>query len=139
MLTNHTDITLFCSKQMGREKVWSRHELRDVNFHGTDQLLVSDKEVKRAEEYVIRISAAALVRYVDKATYKALPVEETLNCFTLKKGDYIVKGVVDKGVVDVDVSSSADIIKNFDALEIVSVTENLSASPFSQHVKLVVK
>lgn len=134
MFTNHTDITLFCSKQMGREKVWSRHELRNVNFHGTDQLLVGDKEVKRAEDYIIRVPAAALVHYVDKATYKALPVEETFNCFTLKKGDYIVKGIV-----DVDVSSSTDIIKNFDALEIVSVTENLSASPFSQHIKLVVK
>lgn len=134
MFTNHTDITLFCSKQMGREKVWSRHELRNVNFHGTDQLLVGDKEVKRAEDYIIRVPAAALDHYVDKATYKALPVEETFNCFTLKKGDYIVKGIV-----DVDVSNPTDIIKNFDALEIVSVTENLSASPFSQHIKLVVK
>lgn len=134
MFTNHTDITLFCSKQMGREKVWSRHELRNVNFHGTDQHLIGDKEVKRAEDYIIRVPAAALTHYVDKATYKALPVEETFNCFTLKKGDYIVKGIV-----DVDVSSSTDIIKNFDALEIVSVTENLSASPFSQHIKLVVK
>ena len=60
MFTNHTDITLFCSKQMGREKVWSRHELRNVNFHGTDQLLVGDKEVKRAEDYIIRVPAAAL-------------------------------------------------------------------------------
>ncbi len=134
MFTNHTDITLFCSKQMGREKVWSRHELRDVNFHGTDQLLVSDKEVKRAEEYIVRVPGSALEHYVDNSTYKALPVEETFNCFTLKKGDYIVKGIVDG-----DVSSSGDIIKNYDALEIVSVTENLSASPFSQHIKLVVK
>lgn len=134
MFTNHTDITLFCSKQLGREKVWSRHELRNVNFHGTDQLLVGDKEVKRAEDYIIRVPAAALEHYVDKSTYKALPVEETFNCFTLKKGDYIVKGIV-----DIDVSSSTDIIKNFDALEIVSVTENLSTSPFSQHIKLVVK
>ena len=43
MFTNHTTITLFCSKQMGREKLWSKHTLRDVNFHGADQMLVSDK------------------------------------------------------------------------------------------------
>lgn len=134
MLTNRTNITLFCSKQLGREKVWSKHELRDVNFYGTDQLLVGDKEIKRAEEFIIRVSAVALEHYVDKTTYKALPADEIDNCFTLKKGDYIVKGIV-----DVDVSSSADIIKNFDALEIISVTDNLSASPFSQHIKLVVK
>lgn len=134
MLTNHTTITLFCSKQMGREKLWCRHILPDVNFHGTDQLLVGDKEVKVNEEYIIRIPSVALKNYVDRATYKALSAEETFNCFTLKKGDYIVKGVA-----DYDVSSSADIIKNFDALEITSVTENLNASSFSKHIKLVVK
>lgn len=134
MFTNHTDITLFCSKKVGREKVWSVHHLKDVNFHGSDQLLVADKEVKRAEEYIIRIPSSALEHYVDSTTWKALPIEETFNCFTVNKGDYVVKGLV-----DCDVSSSADIIKNFDALEIVSVTENLSASPYSQHIKLVVK
>lgn len=134
MFTNHTTITLFCSKQMGREKLWSRHILSDVNFHGTDQLLVSDKEVKRSEEYIIRVPDSALEKYVDKATYKAMPADEAYNCFTLKKGDYIVKGKVDCEVI-----SSADIIKNYDALEIVSVTENLNASSYSKHIKLVVK
>ena len=47
MFTNHTTVTLFCSKTLGREKLWSKHILADVNFHGADQLLVSDKEVKR--------------------------------------------------------------------------------------------
>lgn len=134
MFTNHTTITLFCSKQMGREKLWSRHILYDVNFHGTDQLLVSDKEVKRSEEYIIRVPDSALEKYVDKATYKAMPADEAYNCFTLKKGDYIVKGKVDCEVI-----TSADIIKNYDALEIVSVTENLNASSYSKHIKLVVK
>lgn len=134
MFTNHTDITLFCSKKVGREKIWTGHHLRDVNFHGSDQLLVADKEVQRAEEYIVRVPSSALDSYVDSTTWKALPVEETFNCFTINKGDYIVKGLV-----DTDVSSSADIIKNFDALEVISVTENLSASPYSQHIKLVVK
>ncbi len=134
MITNRTSITLFCSKQIGRDKIWNRHYLKNVNFHGSDQLLIADKEVKRAEEYIIRIPSYELEHYVDKVTYKALPVEETFNCFTLKKGDYIVKGLVEN-----DVASSGDIVKNYDALEIVSVTENLSASPYSQHIKLVVK
>lgn len=134
MFTNHTNITLFCSKQTGREKVWTSHKLYDVNFHGSDQLLVGNKEVKRDEEYIIRIPMSALKNYVDKSTHKALPVEETFNCFTLKKGDYIVKGIVDP-----DFSSIGEILKNYEAREIVSVTENLSASPFSQHIKLVVK
>lgn len=119
---------------MGRDKIWSRHHLKNVNFHGSDQLLIADKEVKRDEEYIIRIPSYELEHYVDKVTYKALPIEEAFNCFTLKKGDYIVKGLVENDVV-----SSGDIVKNYDALEIVSVTENLSASPYSQHIKLVVK
>lgn len=134
MFTNHTNITLFCSKAMGREKVWTSHKLYDVNFHGSDQLLVGDKEVKRDEEYIIRVPASALEHYVDKATYKALPADEAFNCFTLKKGDYIVKSLVEP-----DFSVISEILKNYEALEIVSVTENLSASPFSQHIKLVVK
>lgn len=136
MLTNHTNITLFCSKQLGREKLWTKHYIIDVNFHGTDQLLVGDKEVKRAEEYIVRIPNSALDHYVDKSTYKALPADEAENCFTLKKGDFIVKGFV-----DTDVSSSADIIKKPDAFEIVSVTENIYASVsfYSKHIKLVVK
>ena len=90
--------------------------------------------MERSEEYTVRIPYDALDNYVDNRTYKALPVEETFNCFTLKKGDYITKDSV-----DCDVSSSAEIIKNYEALEIVSVTENLSASPYSKHIKLVVK
>lgn len=134
MFTNHTTVTLFCSKTLGREKLWSKYTLRDVNFHGADQLLVSDKKVKRSEEYIIRVPHSALENYVDKATYKAMPADEAYNCFTLKKGDYIVQGEV-----DCDISNAADLIKNYDALEIVSVTENLNASNYSKHIKLVVK
>ena len=134
MFTNNTEITLFCSKKLGREIIWNKHQIKNVNFHGSDQLLVGDKEVERSEEYTVRIPYDALDNYVDNRTYKALPVEETFNCFTLKKGDYITKDSV-----DCDVSSSAEIIKNYEALEIVSVTENLSASPYSKHIKLVVK
>lgn len=61
MFTNHTDITLFCSKQIGRERIWSRHELRDVNFHGTDQLLVGDKEVKRAGVLGTKIGSGEVI------------------------------------------------------------------------------
>ena len=77
---------------------------------------------------------SALENYVDKATYKAMPADEAYNYFTLKKGDYIVQGEV-----DCDISNAADLIKNYDALEIVSVTENLNASNYSKHIKLVVK
>lgn len=98
---------------MGREKLLSKHTLRDVNFHGADQMLVSDKEVKRSEEYIIRVPHSALENYVDKATYKAMPADEAYNYFTLKKGDYIVQGEV-----DCDISNAADLIKTMTHLKL---------------------
>lgn len=134
MFTNHTAVTVFCSKKIGREKVWTRRVLQNVNFYGRDQLLISDKEVNRNEEYVVRIPVSQLEQYVDSYTWKALATEEINNFFTFNKGDYIVKGVVNE-----DVSSSTDIIKNHNAFEITEITENLNASVYSQHIKLVVK
>lgn len=136
MFTNHSNITVFSSKKIGRETFWNAAYLENVNFYGSDQLLVGDKEVKTSDEYIVRVPDAVLqrYRYVDPRTYKSLPLEETSNCFTLQKGDYIVKGYV-----DINVSSSADIIQNCEAMKIVSVTENLNASAYSRHIKLVVK
>lgn len=134
MLTNHTNITVFCSKKYGRETIWTAHQITDVNWHGSDQLLVGDKEVKKSDNYIIRIPNAALTNYVDKATHKALQLDEIQNCYTLKKGDYVVKGLIDG-----DVSSSADILKLDDVYQIIEVVENLTASNFSKHIKLVVK
>ena len=53
---------------------------------------------------------------------------------SLKKGDYIAIGEIED-----EVSSSTDIITRYNAFEIVKVVDNLSASPYSAHIKLVVK
>lgn len=134
MFTNHTAITLFCCKKLGRQKTWKRQVLRDVNFHGTDQLLIGDKEVSRDEEYVIRVPAAELERYVDTYTWKAMTEEETSNFFTFNKGDYVVKGIVED-----DITSPTDLLQNYEAYEITQITENLKATAYSRHIKLVVK
>lgn len=134
MLTNHTTITLFCCKKLGRQKIWRRHVLSDVNFHGTDQLLIGDKEVSRNEEYVIRVPAAELEGYVDTYTWKAMAEEETSNFFTFNKGDYVVKGIVED-----DVTSPTELLQNYEAYEITQITENLKATAYSRHIKLVVK
>lgn len=134
MFTNHSTVTLFCSKKVGREKTWTRHILPDVNFHGSDQLLISTHEANSNDEYIIRVPAAALEEYVDSATWKALSVDEAENFFTFQKGDYIVKGIAEN-----DVNTSAEILKNYETYEILRITENLKASKYSQHIKLVVK
>lgn len=134
MFTNHTNITVFCSSKFAHETVWTAHPIKDVNWHKSDQLLVGDKEVKNSDECIIRIPNAALTGYVDKATYKSLQPDELQNYFTLKKDDYVVKGLI-----DCEVSSSAEILKMNDCYKIVEVTENLSASLYSKHIKLVVK
>ena len=63
-----------------------------------------------------------------------LSVDETFDKFTLKKGDYVAKGLIDD-----DVSTSAEIIKKYEAYQITAVSVNLSTSDFSKHIKLVVK
>lgn len=134
MFTNHTAITLFCCKKLERQKTWKRQVLRDVNFHGTDQLLIGDKEFSRNEEYVVRVPASELEQYVDAYTWKALTEEEIPNFFTFSKGDYIVKGIV-----EMDISSPTELLQNYEAFEITQITENLNASAYSRHIKLVVK
>ncbi len=135
MMTNHKTITLFCSKSSGRTKSWIRKVLRDVNVFETDQLLINDKEVKASDELIVRIPAASLGGdYVDSCTWKGLTADEALSFFTLKKGDYIVHGEIED-----DVSTSADIVSLDDSYEIIKVTDNLSASEYSAHIKLVIK
>lgn len=135
MFTNNTRITVFTSKKQGRETFWSAAYLENVNFHGQDRIIVADKNVSTSDEYVIRIPNSVLqaTHYVDPSTYKSLPLEETENCYTLKKGDFVVKGFVDFDVITVK-----DIL-DAGGMKITQVTENLSASAFSQHIKLVVK
>lgn len=134
MLTNHTNITVFCSKKVGRETIWNAFKLTDVNWHGTDQAIVGNQEIESSDSYIVRIPNNNLQNYVDKATYKEMPIEEISNCYTLKKDDYIVKGLV-----DCDINSSAEILRLDDVYRISEVVENLSASCFSRHIKVVVK
>lgn len=103
MLTNNTRITVFCSKKQGRETFWFATVLDGVNYHGKDQIIVADKNVSASDEYVIRIPDSVLqtTHYVDPSTYKSLPLGESDNCYTLKKGDYVVKGLVDLDVITV--------------------------------------
>ena len=135
MLTNNTRITVFTSKKQGRETFWFATVLDGVNYHGRDQIIVADKNVSASDEYVIRIPDSVLqtTHYVDPSTYKSLPLGESDNCYTLKKGDYVVKGLV-----DLDVITVKDIL-DAGGQQITQVTDNLSASAFSKHIKLVVK
>lgn len=135
MLTNNTRITVFCSKKQGRETFWFATVLDGVNYHGRNQIIVADKNVSASDEYVIRIPDSVLqtTHYVDPSTYKSLPLGESDNCYALKKGDYVVKGLV-----DLDVITVKDILDT-GGQQITQVTDNLSASAFSKHIKLVVK
>ena len=135
MKTNDKIITVFCSKTIGRGKTWSKMILRNVNIHATNQVLINDKVMVSADEIIIRIPKASLPDgYVDPYTWKGLSAEDALSFFTLKKGDYIVPGEIED-----EVSSSTDIVTRYNPFEILKVVDNLSASPYSAHIKLVVE
>lgn len=57
MLTNHTNITVFCSSKFNRETVWTAHQIENVNWHKSDQMLVGDKEVKNSDECSVPLSS----------------------------------------------------------------------------------
>lgn len=134
MMTNHKTITLFYSKAIGRSKTWLHTVLHDVNLHESDQLIVNEKEMTSSDEVIIRIPASLLEHYVDPYTWKGLSAEDASSFFTLKKGDFVALEEIDD-----EVSSSTDIITRYNAFEIVKVVDNLCASPYSAHIKLVVK
>ena len=135
MFTNQSCVTVFTSKRQGRDTYWYRTILKDVNYHGYDQLQVADKGVKDLDTYVVRVPDDVLTanHYVDNVTWRSLPLNEADSCFTLKKGDYVVKGSV-----DIDNINEKTIL-DAGGMKIMQVTENLSASPYSKHVKMVIK
>lgn len=135
MITNHANVTIFCSKQVGREKIWIAKQICDVNLHSSEKLVTGDKEITHSDECIIRIPYASLGNdYVDSSVWTAASIGELLDKFTVKKGDYIVKGLV-----ECNVTSSAEIIKNHEAYQVISVSANFCCSEFSKHIKLVVK
>lgn len=119
MLTNGTNITIFNKKQVGRETVWLRTQIQNVNLHGTAKVELADKGLISADEFIIRIPAASIA--------------ENKN-FTVQKGDCIVIGLIDD-----DIQGLADLMKKYDVLTVMSVTNNLSASEYSRHIKVVCK
>ena len=127
-------MTLFCCKKLGRQRVWVRHILNDVNFHGADQLLIADKEVRRHEEFTIRVPVSELDQYVDAYTWKALAAEEIQGCFTFGRGDYLVKGIVEE-----DIGAPTELMQDHQVYEIVRITENLRGTAYSRHIRLVVQ
>lgn len=133
MLAN-ANITIYNRKKINRSDVWLRTNLIGVNLHGEAELIVGDKNLKAADKYIIRIpdSVECDKTFVDNRTFKALSVEETDNCYTVQKGDVIVKGIIDD-----DITSSSQLQSKYDVLTVLSVTDNRRDSSYTSHIRLV--
>lgn len=133
MLTN-ANITVYNKKKVNRSEMWFRVHLLGINFHGEAELIVSDKDLKAADKYVIRIpdSVTSDKKFVDNRTFKALSAEEIDNCFTLQKGDIVVKDLVED-----DITSPSQLSDKYDVLTVLSVTDNRRESSYTSHIKLV--
>lgn len=137
MFTNHTDITIFNKKQVGRNELLRKTCLRDVNLHGTAKVQVGEKGLISSDEFIIRIhpdSWSEDKELIDGNDWKTRDINELYNVFTVQKGDYIVIGLV-----EAEINSLADLIQRYDVLTVISVTNNMSSSPYSRHLKVVCK
>ena len=137
MLTNNKYVTIYNKKNQGRSTLWFKTIIHGVNIHSTVKSTVGDKELKTANEHIIRIPERAYSEnknYIDPLTFKGLSFEEIDNCFTIQNGDLIVEGVIDD-----DIQSSSELLQKYDVMVVVSATNNLSASPYSRHIKVVCK
>lgn len=133
MLTN-ANVTIYNRKKINRSDVWVRTNIMGVNLHGEAELIVGDKDLKAADKYIIRIPDSAVCdkTFVDNRTFKALSVEETDNCYTVQKGDMIVKGIVDD-----EITSPSQLQDKYDVLTVLSVTDNRRGTSYTSHIKLV--
>lgn len=57
-------------------------------------------------------------------------MEETDNCYTVQKGDVIVKGIIDD-----DITSSSQLQSKYDVLTVLSVTDNRRDSSYTSHIR----
>lgn len=133
MLAN-ANITIYNRKKINRSDVWLRTNLIGVNLHGEAELIVGDKDLTAADKYIIRIpnSVECDKTFVDNRTFKALSVEETDNCYTVQKGDVIVKGLIED-----EITSPSQLQEKYDLLTVLSVTDNRRGSSYTSHIKLV--
>lgn len=133
MLTN-ANITIYNRKKINRSDVWVRTNITGVNLHGEAELIVGDKDLKAADKYIVRIPDSVVCdkTFVDSRTFKALSMDETDNCYTLQKGDVIVKGIIDD-----EITSPSQLQDRYDVLTILSITDNRRESSYTSHIKVV--
>lgn len=137
MLTNDKFITVYNKKMFGRNTMWLRTNISGVNIHGTVKANVGDKTLNTADEFIVRIPSKAFANgkvFIDDKTFRGYSVEELENYFTVQKGDLIVEGIIED-----DIQNSGELLQSHNVMTVVSVTNNLSASPYSRHIKVVCK
>lgn len=137
MITNNTNITIYNKKMVGRNTMWLRTCIKGVNLFKVTKTSVGDKERTSADEITIRIPGNAFSQnkfFIDDIQFKSKSPQEIANYFTVQKGDLIVKDIIDD-----EIQNSGELLQNYDVMTVVSVTNNLSASPYSRHIKVICK
>lgn len=135
MLTN-ANITIYNAKKVDGETVYPHTQIRGVNVSGIDAITLAGKNVEDDGRYTVRIPKLADTgnkQYVDPVTYKCLPASDLDNYWTIKKGDMLVKGLVDD-----DVSSPGELTKLYGdrALKVMGVVDNRRLSDEVSHLRV---
>lgn len=133
-----TEVATLLNSQMDAETgydVYNATVIKGVSWHNTVAATVSTSGLLAANQYIVRIPADADFggkSYVDPIAYKTA---DPSACFTLQRGDLLVKGIIGE-TNNIKLSSIQE--RCAEGFTVLSVTDNRSA-PNAQHWKVVGK
>lgn len=135
MITN-TDITIYNAVNTGKETLYIGTPVKNVSLRGSSGVSFSNNNAIDNDSFILRIPlpADSDKQYIASKSYKLLTSSEF---FTLQKGDYVVRGIVDDNI-----TAPSEIIKKYgdDVMRVTSVADNsTSISPYLSHIKVALK
>lgn len=135
MLTN-ASVTVYNTIDTGKEKIYVKTHLHSVSLRGAASSSYSNGNVSDNDSFVLRIPlpANAGKQYIEPESYKLLTSTEF---FTVRKGDYVVRGIVDD-----EIKAPSELVKRYgsNVFRVTAVSDNRSSlTPELSHIRAVIK
>lgn len=108
---------------------WRKTQIQGVNWHGSQAVAAGDNGLVSANRYVIRVpidAAPADKTWIHPEEFAAKAKDVLDEFWTLRNGDYIVRGLV-----DADISSPKEIPGEH--FVVTGWSDNRRGSPATQH------
>lgn len=128
----NADITIYNKYAENRAEAYQRFYVYDVVWQFTKSVTGLSAGILSSNVASIFIPVASGADYVKPKAWAALDPDERINKWTLKEGDVIVRGIVDKTLSN-DYTVTNLKSEHDDVVFITSVDDMLEGSPAVQH------